>query len=102
MESHKTYNFCLRSIISLVIGPFYLKVKSRVIPLILPLTPSVYPISLFHKVKTHYLHFRSHTDYFLLSWKIPEETTRRSILFLKGVSTISHIMYIQPFSMEVH
>ena len=26
-----------------------------------------------HKVKTQYLHFRSHPGYFLLSWKTPEE-----------------------------
>ncbi len=34
-----------------------------------------------HKVKTQYLHFRSHAEYFLLSWKIPEVISRRSILF---------------------
>ncbi len=34
-----------------------------------------------HKVKTQYLHFRSHAEYFLLSLKIPEVISRRSILF---------------------
>ncbi len=34
-----------------------------------------------HKVKTQYLHFRSHAEYFILSWKIPEVMSRRSILF---------------------
>ncbi len=29
-----------------------------------------------HKVKTQYLHFRSHAEYFLLSWKIPEVMSR--------------------------
>ncbi len=32
-------------------------------------------IYLLHKVKPQYLHFRWHTEYFLLSWKIPEEMT---------------------------
>ena len=36
---------------------------------------------LSHKVKTQYLHIRSHAGYFLLSWKIPEVMSRRSILF---------------------
>ncbi len=51
-------------------------------------------ILLPHKVKTQYLHFRSHAEYFLLSWKIPEVISRWSILFyitIKGVSTISNI-----------
>ncbi len=53
------------------------------------------------KVKTHYVHFRSHTEYFLLSWIIPVEISRRSMLFHKGsIYHIEHI-YIQPFSMEV-
>ncbi len=34
-----------------------------------------------HKVKTQYLHFRSHAEYFLLSWKNHEVISRRSILF---------------------
>ncbi len=34
-----------------------------------------------HKVKMQYLHFRLHTEYFLLSWKIPEVISRRSIFF---------------------
>ena len=40
-------------------------------------------ITLFlpHKVKMQHLHFRSHPEYFLLSWKIPEVISRRSILF---------------------
>ncbi len=38
-------------------------------------------ITLPYKVKTQYLHFRSHAKYFLLSWKIPEVISRRSILF---------------------
>ncbi len=46
-----------------------------------------------HKVKTQYLHFRSHAEYFLLSWKIPQEISRRSMLFhnLRGVSTVPNI-----------
>ncbi len=32
--------------------------------------------SLRHKVKTQYVHFRLRTNYFLLSWKIPEEISR--------------------------
>ena len=34
-----------------------------------------------HKVKTQYVHFRLHTNYFLLPWKIPEEISRWPILF---------------------
>ncbi len=37
--------------------------------------------SLPPKVKMQYVHFRSHTEYFLLSWIIPEEISRRSMLF---------------------
>ncbi len=33
-----------------------------------------------HQVKTQYLHFR-HANHFLLLWKIPEEISRRSMLF---------------------
>ncbi len=33
------------------------------------------------KVKTQYLHFRFHAIYFLLTWKNPEEISRRSMLF---------------------
>ena len=38
-------------------------------------------IELPHKVKMQYLHFRSHVEYFLLSWKNLEVISRRSILF---------------------
>ncbi len=38
-------------------------------------------IALPHKVKTQYLHLRSHLKYFLLSWKIPEVICRWWILF---------------------
>ena len=38
-------------------------------------------VDLPHKVKMQYLHFRSHSEYFLLSWKIPQVMSRRSILF---------------------
>ncbi len=38
-------------------------------------------LNLPHKVKTQYLHFRSHAEYSLLSWKISEVISRRSILF---------------------
>ncbi len=31
---------------------------------------------LHHKVKMQYLHFRSHAEYFLLPWKIPEVIRR--------------------------
>ena len=34
-----------------------------------------------HKVKTQYLHFRSYAEYFILSWKILELMSKRSILF---------------------
>ena len=37
--------------------------------------------SLPHQVKMQYLHFRFHANYFLLPWKIPEEISRRSLLF---------------------
>ena len=33
------------------------------------------------EVKTQCLHFRTHAEYSLLFWKIPEEISRRSILF---------------------
>ncbi len=34
-----------------------------------------------HKVKTHFVHFRLHANYFPLHWKIPKEISRRSMLF---------------------
>ncbi len=40
-------------------------------------TPTVLP----HKVKTQYINFGLHEEYFLLSWKIPEVTSRWSIIF---------------------
>ncbi len=33
------------------------------------------------KWKMQYLHFRFHTNYFLLPWKIPEQISRRSMHF---------------------
>ncbi len=33
-----------------------------------------------HKVRTQYLHFRFHANYFLWPWKIPDEISRRSML----------------------
>ena len=56
-----------------------------------------------HQVKTQYLHFRFHANYFILPWKIPEEISRRSMLFhnSKAVSTISNIMNIQHFTTVV-
>ena len=36
---------------------------------------------LSRKVKTQYLHFRLHANYFLLPWKIPAEISRRPMLF---------------------
>ncbi len=39
-------------------------------------TTSNHPAPLPHKVKTQYLHFRSHAEYFLLAWKIPEMISR--------------------------
>ena len=33
-----------------------------------------------HKVKTQYVHLRSHAEYFLLPRKVPEEISRRSII----------------------
>ncbi len=53
-----------------------------------------------HQVKTQYLHFRFHANYFPLPWKIPEGISRRSISSItKG--SIYHIkhMYIQHFAM---
>ena len=32
-------------------------------------------------IQTQYMHFRLHTNYFLLLWKIPEEISRRWMLF---------------------
>ena len=56
-----------------------------------------------HKVKTQYVHFKSHAEYFLLPWKMSEEISRRSMLFniTKGSIYYSKHMYIQPFS-SVH
>ncbi len=34
-----------------------------------------------YQVKTQYLHFGFHANYFLLHWKIPEEISRRSMFF---------------------
>ncbi len=34
-----------------------------------------------HKVKMQFVHVRLHASYFLLPWKIPEEISRRSMLF---------------------
>ncbi len=45
-----------------------------------------------HKVKTQYLHFRSHTECFLLSSKSPEVISRPSILSI----TKESIYYIKP------
>ena len=42
---------------------------------------AVWVLCLPHKVKTRYLHFRSHAEHFLLSWKIPKVISRRPILF---------------------
>ncbi len=39
------------------------------------------PLLLPPQVKMQYLHFRSHANYFLLPWKIPEEISRRSMFF---------------------
>ncbi len=36
---------------------------------------------LFHQVKMQCMHFRFHAHYFLLPWKIPQEISRRSLLF---------------------
>ena len=49
-------------------------------------------VSLPHKVKTQYAHFRSQTEYFVLPCKIPAEISRRPLFF-------HQTMYIQPFSM---
>ena len=38
-------------------------------------------VDLPHTVKMQYVHFRSHTDYFVLPWKIPEEIGCQSVLF---------------------
>ena len=48
-----------------------------------------------HKVKAQYLHFRSHAEYFLLSWKIPEEISRRSMLLTSITVTKVSIYYIK-------
>ncbi len=52
-----------------------------------------------HKVKTQYLHFGSHAEYFPLPWKIHEVFSKRSMT--KGSIYYIRNMYIQPFSMEV-
>ncbi len=56
-----------------------------------------------YKVKMQYVHFRLHANYFLLPWKICEESCIQSRFFnnLKAVATILNIMYIQPFTMGV-
>ena len=60
-------------------------------------------IMLPYTVKTQYVHFRSHAEYFLLPWKIPDEISRRSVLFhSEAASIISNIMYMQPFRVEVY
>ena len=62
-----------------------------------------YCITLPHKVKVQYMHFRSHTEYFLLPWKIPEEISRWLMFYhnYKGSIYYTKHMYIQPFSIEV-
>ncbi len=56
-----------------------------------------------HKVKTQYVHYRSHIEYFLLPWKISEKISRRSELNYRPKGSIYYIkrMYVQPFRMEV-
>ena len=52
------------------------------------------------KVKTPYVHVRSHTGYFLLTSKIPEVNNKCSSITKRIVYYVTHT-YIQPFSMEV-
>ena len=50
------------------------------------------------------MHFKFHTNYFLLLLKSTEETSRRSMLFndrAEGVSAISNMMSVQPSTMGV-
>ena len=48
-----------------------------------------------YQVKTQYLHFRFHANYFLLPWKIPEE---KCSSMTKGSNYHINHMYIQPFT----
>ncbi len=58
---------------------------------------------LLHKVKTQYVHFRSHAEYILLPWKISEEISRWSMLFHTKGSYLPYETHIsiQPFTMGV-
>ncbi len=50
-----------------------------------------------------YVQFRLHTNYFLLLWNIPEEITRRSMLFNKSTTYhIKHIVCLITQSRLVH
>ena len=62
------------------------------LPLSFSIVTSVYNVTPQSK-KTQYVHFRSHAEYLLLPWKIPEEIrkTINVLPSLKGVSTISNI-----------
>ncbi len=70
-----------------------------------PLKVALWQYYLPYKVEIQYVHFRLHTKYFLLPWKIPEEISRQSRLFHNKMAKWSiyymkHIN-IQPSSMEV-
>ena len=58
-------------------------------------------ITLSHKVKTQYVHFRLRANYFLLPLKISEEISRRNQCFSITQVSINHIklMSIQTFIM---
>ena len=55
-----------------------------------------------NKLKMQHVHFRLHTNYFLLPWMIPEEIETQLMLFnnLGSIYQIKH-MFIQPFTMGV-
>ena len=53
---------------------------------------------LHHKVKMQYVHFRFHTNYFILPRKIPEEIRRQSVFFNNLKNSV---IFKQPLTMEV-
>ena len=58
------------------------------------------PWYLPNKVKTQYLHFRVHAEYFHLPWKLLKKLTDNQCSSIGNIYYIKH-MHIQPFSMEV-
>ncbi len=46
-----------------------------------------------NKVKMQYMHFRLHSNYFLVPWKIPEEISRRLIVPFKVKMQYLHFRF---------